>query len=75
VEKPNELMYRTALDELGVSADEAMFVDDNIRNCDAAKKLGIKTVLLCRDFKLYLFNKVICKDYRVEKNIRFLVSL
>ncbi len=75
VTKPDELMYKTALNELGVSANEAIFIDDNIRNCDGAKKLGIKTILLCRDFKLYLFNKITCKNHKVERDIRCLSNI
>lgn len=30
-------MYKTAIDELGVSAEETVFIDDNIINCNGAK--------------------------------------
>lgn len=67
VTKPNEKMYRTALDRLGVSAEQAAFVDDNIKNCVGAMKLGIHSVLLCRNRWWYLWNKVksIGKGYDV----------
>jgi len=32
-------MYKAALDELNVSSDEAIFIDDSIKNCDGARKL------------------------------------
>lgn len=72
VTKPDELMYRTALNELGVSAEEALFIDDNMRNCDGAKKMGMNTILLCRDLKLYLKNKIICRNHKVIRSIRSL---
>ena len=44
--KPHEKMYATALEELKVSAQEAVFVDDNLKNCLGAMKVGIHSVLL-----------------------------
>jgi len=75
VTKPNELMYKTALNELGVLPEEAVFIDDSIRNCDGAKRLGIKTILLCRDLGFYLLNKATCKSHRVERSIRCLKKM
>jgi len=62
VTKPNELMYKTALEELDMSPREVLFIDDNIRNCDGAKKLGIQSILLCRDWKMYFYNKITSKQ-------------
>lgn len=75
VTKPDELMYKTTLDELGVSPEEAVFIDDNIKNCDGAKRLGIKTILVCREFRLYLLNKIICRNHKVIRNIRYLKDM
>ncbi len=58
VTKPNELMYQTALDELGLSPNEALFIDDNIRNCKGANKLGIDSILLCREWKLHIYSRL-----------------
>lgn len=49
VVKPHELMFQTALTELRIMPDEALFVDDNIRNLEGARKLGIHTLGLLRD--------------------------
>lgn len=65
INKPDELMYKTAIDELGVSAEETVFIDDNIINCDGAKKLGINSFLMCRDYKYYLYLKLTCRKYKV----------
>lgn len=62
VTKPDELMYRTALNELDVLPDEAVFIDDNIKNCEGACKLGIHSFTLCRDWRVYLFNRYIRKN-------------
>lgn len=67
--KPNELMYTTAIDELDVSTDEVVFIDDNLINCDGAKELGINSFLMCRDFKYYLYYKLIYKKYKVIRNL------
>lgn len=75
VTKPDELMYRTALNELDVLPDEAVFIDDNIKNCDGAKKLGIKTMLICRDLRSYLLNKITCRKHKVIRDIRCLQNM
>ena len=44
--KPSPEIYRHAIDCLGVEPDDITFVDDRPRNLDAARQLGIQTVLL-----------------------------
>ncbi|MDQ0088517.1 putative hydrolase of the HAD superfamily [Paenibacillus anaericanus] len=51
VVKPHELMFQTALTELSIKPEEALFVDDNIRNLEGARKLGIHTLGLLRDIE------------------------
>lgn len=55
--KPDARMYETALNELGVTPEEAIFIDDNPRNCEGAMVLGIDAVLLCRDKNAYMHYK------------------
>jgi len=43
--KPDPAIYRLALDRFGLAAGEAVFVDDNIANIDAAAAMGIHSVL------------------------------
>ena len=69
VTKPHEMMYKLALEELNVSPDEAIFIDDSIKNCDGAKELGIHSFLLCRDLRLYFYNKLTCKNHSVIRNL------
>jgi len=69
VAKPNELMYKTALEELNVTPDEAVFIDDNIKNCEGASRLGIKTILLCRNPGLYVYRKLTCRSHSVIRNL------
>ncbi|NCU29805.1 HAD family phosphatase [Candidatus Saccharibacteria bacterium] len=42
--KPDERAFQVALDELGVMAEETIFIDDQLRNIDVAEKLGFQTV-------------------------------
>jgi putative hydrolase of the HAD superfamily len=49
VVKPHELMFNTALAELDVKPEEALFIDDSIRNLEGARSLGIQTILMLRD--------------------------
>lgn len=69
VTKPHEAMYKTALEELEVSPDEAIFVDDSIKNCDGAKQLGIGTFVLCRDWRRFIYNKFTCKAHGIVQSL------
>jgi putative hydrolase of the HAD superfamily len=69
VTKPDELMYKTALDELNVLPEEAIFIDDNINNCNGAIKLGINAFVLCRDWRLYVYNKLVYRNYNIIRNL------
>ena len=46
--KPEAKIYRIALDQLGVAAGDAMFVDDNAEFCASAAALGIRAVQIVR---------------------------
>lgn len=46
--KPDELMYTTAIDELGLPPEALMFVDDRPENVEAAVRLGLKGVVISR---------------------------
>ena len=46
--KPAALIYARALDRLGVTADAALFVDDNPASCAGAAALGISAVQIVR---------------------------
>lgn len=69
--KPDAKMYLTALKELKVSPEEAVFVDDNPANCLGAMKVGIHAVLLCRNPWQYILQKIlgVGKGYRVIRNL------
>ena len=47
--KPEPEIYRIALDRLGVPAFDALFVDDRAENVDAARELGLQTLLFTGD--------------------------
>ncbi len=42
--KPEPLIYHLTLEQLGVTAPEAVFIDDIELNCDAARELGLHPV-------------------------------
>ncbi len=46
--KPDPAIFETALESLGVRAEEALFVDDQRAFCDGAAALGIHAVLIDR---------------------------
>lgn len=58
VVKPDAKMYQTALNELGVDPSRAIFIDDNLKNCLGARNIGIHSVLLVRDKRLFFFEKI-----------------
>ncbi len=45
VEKPNPEIYKIALSKLNASSEECIFIDDQKENCQAAEKLGIKSIV------------------------------
>ena len=44
--KPDEKMYRDALDKCGVPAKDTLFIDDSPKNLEGAEKLGITPILI-----------------------------
>lgn len=43
--KPDPTIYKLALQKLGTLSSETLFIDDETENVDAAKKLGLRTIL------------------------------
>lgn len=77
VTKPHEKMYITALNELGIVAEQAVFIDDSLKNCYGAMKLGMKSILLCRNKWWYLWNKIMSlgKGYTVIYTLKDLEKI
>ncbi|MBO5936541.1 MAG: HAD-IA family hydrolase [Clostridia bacterium] len=75
--KPNRKMYCTALEELGVKPEEAIFIDDSLKNCMGAIEVGINAVLLCRNKKSFLKEKFrgLGKEYKVINNLKQLLKM
>ena len=44
--KPDERMYKDALDKCGVPAKDTVFIDDSLKNLEGAEKLGITPILI-----------------------------
>jgi putative hydrolase of the HAD superfamily len=42
--KPDPAIFHLALDQLGVAPQQAVFLDDSLRNVDSARDLGIHTI-------------------------------
>lgn len=64
-------MYCTALKELNVAPEKAVFIDDSLKNCMGAMKIGKNAVLLCRNKQEYIKEKLksIGKEYKVINNL------
>lgn len=58
--KPNADIYESVLQQIGIPAEECLFLDDSKINCDAAEKLGINCVNVpvrtdfCEEVRQYL---------------------
>ena len=44
--KPDEKIYRDALDQCGFPAKDTVFIDDSVKNLKGAEKLGITPILI-----------------------------
>lgn len=75
VTKPHELMYKSALDELGILPEEAIFIDDSIKNCDGARSLEIQSFVLSRDWRSYFHNRLYCKNHNIIQNLNQIKKL
>lgn len=52
ISKPNPKLYLRALDNLGLTAGEVLYVGDNpLKDIDPANRVGMKTVRVCRGGK------------------------
>lgn len=50
VAKPEAAIYQKSLDNLGVRASEAVFIDDIEQYCEAARAVGVQAILY-KDFE------------------------
>ena len=75
--KPDSEMYNTALQELKVKPENAIFIDDSLKNCIGAMEVGMNAVLICRNKQAYIKEKLksIGKEYRVINNLKQLYKI
>lgn len=75
--KPDNKMYCTALQELNIKPEEAVFIDDSLKNCMGASEVGINAVLLCRNKQVYITQRIksIGKGYKAIKDLNQLVKM
>ncbi|MNC20376.1 Alpha-D-glucose-1-phosphate phosphatase YihX [compost metagenome] len=74
VTKPHELMYKKALEELAMQPEEAVFVDDNPVNCEGARKAGIQSILLCRDWRMFWYYTFKNRSFPAVRNLKGIVN-
>lgn len=55
--KPDEKIYKLLLEQYHLKPEECLFYDDTVVNIEAAKKLGINTVLFRQDIALQMLEK------------------
>lgn len=44
LQKPDPAIYQLLLDRYNIKAEESLFIDDNLRNIEAADKMGIQVI-------------------------------
>jgi putative hydrolase of the HAD superfamily len=75
VAKPDAGIYEAALQRLGVSSEEATFVDDQAGYCDGAAAVGIATFLILRRDASPVEGVSAPGGHRVIRDLRTLVDL
>jgi putative hydrolase of the HAD superfamily len=60
--KPHELMFNTAVGDLNIKPEEAIFIDDNIVNVKAAIELGMQGIVILRGDELKEDTDILCID-------------
>lgn len=58
IRKPDSRIFSYAVQQIQCDPQECIFVDNKVRNLDAAQKAGINTVLFNRDHETYSGNIV-----------------
>ncbi len=53
--KPDEECFLSFLEKYGLKAEECLFIDDSVKNIEAARKLGLKTYLCERKKEAGIF--------------------
>ena len=51
--KPEAKIFEIALEQLGVAADECIFIDNSVENLRTASSFGMETILFNRDNEVY----------------------
>jgi HAD superfamily hydrolase (TIGR01509 family) len=67
--KPEASIFETALEALGATAGETVFVDDQPPYCDGARRIGITAVCIRRD------NRPVAGDERIVRSLEEVVPL
>jgi putative hydrolase of the HAD superfamily len=68
VTKPDERMFQAALNELDVAPEEAVFIDDSARNCEGAEKLGIRSIRMIRDWRVFAYEKLRSRRFPIMRD-------
>src|SRR5512141_49359 len=67
--KPDPRIYQIILDQLGLPANECLFVDDKTVNIEAARALGMK-VVLCHDTQQTINDIQSCLAEDIDNKMR-----
>ncbi|MGL5173205.1 MAG: HAD family hydrolase, partial [Olsenella sp.] len=67
--KPQPTMYQEAILEAHTQPERALFVDDSPVNCTGAIRLGMLSVLLCRQTSLRMLERIAHPRIRVISNL------
>lgn len=68
--KPSRKTFDTALEEMSVLADEVLYVDDSLMNCQVAESMGMIGNQMCRNLQSFLFHRYKLKRPNVFFSLR-----
>lgn len=71
--KPQPAMYQAAMLSAHVQPERALFVDDSFVNCTGATRLGMFSILLCRQTPCRILEKITHPKTHVISNLRQLI--
>ena len=72
VRKPDPNIYKTLLEELQISSDQCIFVDNSLRNLESATQIGMTTIHFKRSLSHYTYTPDFTVQNFIElKNILF----
>ena len=74
--KPDKRVYELCLEKLEVAPENAVYIGDNpLKDFVGAKKLGMKTVQICRDKGMFMQENAPSTEFEADYKVNSLIEL